>query len=989
MEKLSAPSSRERAQHLYQKNIELENKRRKSAQSRVPSDPNDWQQIRENYEAIILEDHAFSEQHNIEYALWQLHYRRIEELRSRFSAALASSQAAKGPPRPDQVAKIRLQFKTLLSEATGFYHELILKIRAKYGLPLGYFSEDSANLTSIGRDGKKSAGLVSCHRCLIYLGDLARYKGLYGEGDSRSREYAAASSYYLQAAALWPSSGNPHHQLAILASYSADDLAAVYRYFRSLAAESPFSTARDNLIVAFEKNRQSYCEQAVDVKGSAVKDSSGQQAAGKGRKKREEKLASKEITSPVKERLSNNQGTYKIFCTRFVRLNGILFTRTSLETFAEVLTSGSNDFCELLSSGAEEKLNFGADADENALFIVRIVAILIYTVNNLKKKNEGQQTYAEIMQRTVLLQNAFTLGFEFMGFIVKRCVELRDPSTSYLLPGIMIFLEWLACCPDIALNSDGNENQVIARSSFWNHCIAFLNSILSVGSVGINDEDEGACFFNMTKYEDGETENRALWEDFELRGFLPLVPAQTILDFSRKHDGANGNKKERKARVKRILAAGKSLLGVVKVDQKPVCYNSKVKKFVVGVDFPTHDDTSFLYDGKQDYQLERAPQQYVDGEDDDEVIVFKPVVSDGRCDNMIIPKQHPLEGSKPDLQLFGGPVSAHINNYHQPTSINVGPPIIPHSVGPVLPQHLHKLQQQNPKWLLEEEISLDRSLKGLTIIENGHETQKKMDFSAPLQQSLGMNTSGMLYNQITTPDAAPPSKVGTFPTGIHKTPVSRPVRHIGPPPGFSHVPPKPINGLGSGLELTAENALVNDDYSWLDGYHVPQATYGSGLINYPSHSNPQFINSSNGLMGRVCFPFPGKQVSAGQQQVVNGQQQQNANGQQQQNANGQQQQNANGQQQQPTPLSAEQYQGQSIWSGRHFVFLRNILVNGAVSFCYQISNSNFEEVSVFLVALASCRQLLRKQMAVVLNFISIITCIRSWDGDYTDVLFRR
>ena len=42
-------------------------------------------------------------------------------------------------------------------------------------------------------------------------------------------------------------------QLAILASYSGDELVAVYRYFRSLAVDSPFSTARDNLIVAFEK----------------------------------------------------------------------------------------------------------------------------------------------------------------------------------------------------------------------------------------------------------------------------------------------------------------------------------------------------------------------------------------------------------------------------------------------------------------------------------------------------------------------------------------------------------------------------------------------------------------------------------------------------------------------------------------------------------------------------------------------------------------
>lgn len=48
-------------------------------------------------------------------------------------------------------------------------------------------------------------------------------------------------------------------QLAILASYSGDDLVAVYRYFRSLAVDSPFSTARENLIIAFEKVSNSAC----------------------------------------------------------------------------------------------------------------------------------------------------------------------------------------------------------------------------------------------------------------------------------------------------------------------------------------------------------------------------------------------------------------------------------------------------------------------------------------------------------------------------------------------------------------------------------------------------------------------------------------------------------------------------------------------------------------------------------------------------------
>lgn len=42
-------------------------------------------------------------------------------------------------------------------------------------------------------------------------------------------------------------------QLAILASYSSNEVVAVYRYFRSLAVDTPFSTARDNLILAFEK----------------------------------------------------------------------------------------------------------------------------------------------------------------------------------------------------------------------------------------------------------------------------------------------------------------------------------------------------------------------------------------------------------------------------------------------------------------------------------------------------------------------------------------------------------------------------------------------------------------------------------------------------------------------------------------------------------------------------------------------------------------
>lgn len=180
--------------------------------------------MRENYETMILEDHDFSEKHDIEFVLWQLHYRRIEEFRQHINAAVsAGSNASSGGKvlvRPDKIKKLRSVFRSFLTEATGFYHDLILKIRAKYGLPLSYFNEGIETEIVLTKDEKKSAdmkkGLMSCHRCLIYLGDLARYKGLYGEGDSVSCDYAAASSYYMQASSLCPFSGNPHHQVLIM-----------------------------------------------------------------------------------------------------------------------------------------------------------------------------------------------------------------------------------------------------------------------------------------------------------------------------------------------------------------------------------------------------------------------------------------------------------------------------------------------------------------------------------------------------------------------------------------------------------------------------------------------------------------------------------------------------------------------------------------------------------------------------------------------------
>ncbi|XP_010928322.1 nonsense-mediated mRNA decay factor SMG7 [Elaeis guineensis] len=988
MDNSLSPSSRELAKRLYKKNIELENGLRKSAQSKVPSDPNIWLQMRENYEAIILEDHDFSEKHEVEYALWQLHYRRIEEFRTHINAAAsAGSNAGKSLARPDRIKRIRSVFKTFLSEATGFYHDLILKISSKYGLPFGYFSEGPENRYIPMKDEKKSAemkkGLMSCHRCLIYLGDLARYKGLYGEGDSVSRDYAAAFSYYMQAASLCPSSGNPHHQLAILASYSGDDLVAVYRYFRSLAVDNAFPTARDNLVIAFEKNRQSYSQ----LPGAKIPSSRALplQSAGRGRGRADTSLLAKDTKTesvPTEEREFSTSEIFRAFSTRFVRLNGILFTRTSLETFGEIFSSMICNLHDLLSSGPEEELSFGPDAAANALVIVRLIAILIFTVHNVNRDSEGQ-SYAEILQRTVLLQNAFTAAFEFAGYIVKRCTQLHDAPSSYLLPAILVFIEWLASHPDIAAGFDVEEKQASARSFFWNQCVSFMNKLILTGLVSIDGDEDETCFSDMSRYDEGETGNRlALWEDFELRGFLPLVPAQLILDFSRKHAlGSDGSTKEKRARVQRILAAGRALMNVVQVNHQRIYFDTYQKKFVlsteppasenvVHVDYSKAPESNITKQGSQvkctiDLGVEqlstvnlgvRQPKAlpYGEGggggeEEEEEEIVFKPMVADKYPDATSSrstahePIQQPVQISSVNdwsmyVSKFSAPLDVQVStlldasSHMHPVASNVSQ----------LP--LQSINLDTSKWLMGREAFLSDRLKNFNITEGGFLAKQKLQegpnslqptaFSPLFSAPPNLNTLNMLASQMKPAEVAIPSKLDSIvPSGAtsdglamnpsaalptKKNPVSRPARHYGPPPGFSHLPSKQQEDVISNSVIKDQHLQI-DDYSWLDG-HQSSSIKSMEVENSVNHMMSTFPNvssaNSDAFAIATSFPFPGKQISSMQTPVLNEKKWQDFQlFEHSKSFSEEQRQQANPQNSQ----MPHQHQAQSLWSGRYFV----------------------------------------------------------------------
>ncbi|KAH9304136.1 hypothetical protein KI387_008540 [Taxus chinensis] len=607
-ENSASQTTQDMVQRRFKRVMELEKKLRDSIQAKTPSDPNIWSQMRENYEAIILEDHDFAEGNEIEHALWHLHYKRIEEFRARMRSAVVAAggsntaQGGRSVVRREQVNKIRSVFKSFLSEATGFYHELNLKIKAKYGFPVDPFSQQREDYLGSPKD-KTSADLrkaqVSCHRCLIYLGDLARYKELHGEGDPSGRDFKVAESYYIQAASLWPASGNPHHQLAILATYMGNELVAVYRYFRSLAVEAPFSTARDNLILIFEKNRQHY-SQIREAELALIKQMPPKAAGrGRGRGRGDIKFAAKEEkqdSALVKRIQVNIAEVNKTFRIRFVRLNGILFTRTSLETFDEVYSSAINEFEELITPGTNSEMGIGSNAWASGstfcgLVVLQLVSILIYTVHNVNAEAESNLSYAEILQRSVLLQNAFTASFGFAGSIIARCLNVEDVFSCPFLPAILVFIEWLACRQDVAMGNESvEEKQASARSLFWTNCVVFLNKLLDLEKIhqdSNGDRLEGeVSFASLSRSNEEEAGSVALWEDFELRGFLPLAPAQLALDFS-KRQSLNG-KKERNIRVQRILAAGKAVANLLEGSGQGIFFDASMIIFRVAREFPAY-----------------------------------------------------------------------------------------------------------------------------------------------------------------------------------------------------------------------------------------------------------------------------------------------------------------------------------------------------------------------------------------------------------------
>lgn len=535
--------------------------------------------VRSGYEKIILNDYQQVDLQEVEYSLWKLHYKHIDEYRKKIKKVSVGTEST------NNLNSHVEGFKLFLSKVAEFYKDLIAKFKKTCGL-----SEETLLL-------KKSGGSVCtepeilqkchyvCHRFLVCLGDLSRYVELCKKPDVQ--KWGVAATYYLEATTVWPHSGNPQNQLALLATYIGDDFLALYHCIRSLAVKEPFPDARDNIMLLFEKNKSSQLQSLstnahIDFSkplkrlSSQIKSHSSMDSTNINKLGHNEKHA-----PPPKTDL----------WPLFVRMISFFLFKPSFEDLPHTFASTMKELEALLAlndmelSSSLEPYDQFDSSRKGPYRALQSVTILIFVIHNLIKTPELKELKGQKdEQLSACTSWAWTCTFSCLGHIIQRCINTTESdrrSCCSLLPAVLVFLEWYVGMIDYAESYDEDEKVSNAKSYFFGALVDLVSGF-----------EENPSFENQI----------ALWEDYELRGFEPVSQSNELLDFCnsenrRKFESGNS------IRVNRVLHASVKIADKLKCGS--IIYDRSTRKFTKKNEREIVEETSSV--------------------EEEEVILFKPL----------------------------------------------------------------------------------------------------------------------------------------------------------------------------------------------------------------------------------------------------------------------------------------------------------------------------------------------------------------------------
>ncbi|TPX33570.1 hypothetical protein SmJEL517_g03544 [Synchytrium microbalum] len=449
--------------------------------------------VRDGFADILIRHLDFAVDKDVDAILWKtVHYRVIEDFRKRIRLGLSGvDDKAAAKERKNDLKVLSASFHQFLMESAGFYLNLLRKLKTEYDLDIveklvlnrlgtepngadAARQKATISKNTVSAETQVRATLV-CHRVLLQLGDITRYKEFYS--DRKEKNYSTAKLFYRLAAQLAPAYGNPHNQLAVVESLEGNELGAVEHYLRSLLVAHPFSAARDNLLILLQK------------------------ASGK--------------------RLPDGRSDYSKFVDLFLAFHGAVFSLDHKTPVNEAKGVVSNAFRENLV-----KKGTISSSILTQVFIVSIGCLYMASSADITMKmnldNRMMAAVEELLSQMIQTISTLVAGkFVTTGSSTNSALSfaVAPPPTSpdalkqsaKYLPALKLVVKWLTV----------NDAALITRTA-WT---ALADALNGLSAVTLNDSSDADV-----------TKSTFLSEDVDFATFTPVNSDDDVMDGSKQND---------------------------------------------------------------------------------------------------------------------------------------------------------------------------------------------------------------------------------------------------------------------------------------------------------------------------------------------------------------------------------------------------------------------------------------------------------------------
>jgi len=405
--------------------------------------------IRQAFEHLLKTDLLFCAEHDVEFHIWKIVFYNILET---LKEGLRENS-------PDVRKIVRDNIGQLLEEGMDFYAKMLDVLDNTYTLDLDVYYDV---LEPRPTDKYLTCALMSAQKCLLCLGDLARYK----EGVEETNNYGKARMHYQKASNIEPNNGRPYNQLAILAVTTKRKFEAVYYNMRCLQSRSPFPSSHDALTVIFEEIRKKWDANEV----ARGQDRRLQQQPSQQQHQQQQQRLRREIWIRAEggrrlHRTTSAAGAAdadadadpedtelramsaidlnKRFNNTFLYVVGKLYTHINMESFLPTLEVLLREFRHLVSRSP-------LPIDSKRL--VQIMSLNMFVVEHARVKSSTADNTS--------VNSALKLAFDAFGVLVERCNALltgfrpvvdttsqcifeEEEDLPTLLAAVKVWCDWL------------------------------------------------------------------------------------------------------------------------------------------------------------------------------------------------------------------------------------------------------------------------------------------------------------------------------------------------------------------------------------------------------------------------------------------------------------------------------------------------------------------------------------------------------------------